>query len=48
MEDIHLSATRYFRNALRVIQLSPDQIVCKLDTLDQRGYGDEALEELGT
>ena len=48
MEDIQLSATSYFRNALVGIQLSPEQIVRKLDALDQREHGDEALEELGT
>jgi hypothetical protein len=49
MDDIQLSATSYFGNALGVgIQLSPEQIVCKLDALDQREHGDEALEELGT
>ena len=49
--DIQLSATSYFRNALSIgIQspLSPKQIVRKLDALDQREHGDEALEELGT
>lgn len=49
MEDIQLSATSYFKNALSVgIQLSPEQIVCKLDALDQLEHGEEALEELGT
>ena len=46
---MELSSTSYFRNALSVgIQLSPEQIVRKLDALDQREHGDEALEELGT
>ena len=49
MDDIRLSAISYFRNALSVgIQLSPEQIVRKLDALDQREPGDETLEELGT
>ena len=48
MDDIHLSAISYFGNALSVgIQLSPEQIVGKLDALDQREHGDEALDELG-
>ena len=49
MDNIQLSATSYFRNALsKGIQLSPEQIVGKLDALDQRGHGDETVEELGT
>jgi hypothetical protein len=49
MEDIQLSAFTYFSNALGVgIQLNPTQIVSKLDALDQREHGDEALEDLGT
>jgi hypothetical protein len=49
MKDIPLSATLYFSNALSVgFQLSPEQIVRKLDALDQREHGDEALEDLGT
>ena len=48
MKDIQLSETSYFKNALSAgIQLSPEQIVHKLDALDQREHGDEALEELG-
>ena len=48
MEDIQLE-TSYLNNALGVgIQLSPEQIVYKLDALDQHEHGDEALEELGT
>jgi hypothetical protein len=46
MEDIQLSATRYSSNAL--IQLSPTQIVSKLNDLDEREHGSEALEDLGT
>ena len=49
MDNIQLSATSYFRKALIVgIKLSPEQIVRKLDALDQREPGDETLEELGT
>ena len=49
IDDIQLSATSYFRKALSVgIKLSPEQIVRKLDALDQREPGDETLEELGT
>ena len=49
MEDIQLSATSYFRNALSVaIRQSPKKIFRKLDALDQCKHGDEALEALGT
>jgi hypothetical protein len=49
MEDIQLSATSYFGNALSVaIQLNPEKIVRKLDALDQSDLGDGALEALGT
>jgi hypothetical protein len=46
MEHIQLLATRYFNNAL--IHLSPTEIVRKLNALDQREHGDEALQDLGT
>jgi hypothetical protein len=48
MKDMQLAANSYFNNALGVyVQLSPEQIVHKLDVLDQRDLEGGTLKELG-